>query len=223
MDESDQAALLRAAFPSYGPAWEAAIDYGIDVSHLLYKLDLSPSERLRQLAGAQGLRAALRGEAVASASGSGELLRRLVERQVEFVVVGGIAAAAYGAEIFCDDLDVAFPFTLDNLRRLLPALEGLHPRYAMSPDRRPVLEPPEHFVGFKTLYLATDLGRLDLLCSVPPIGDYERVASRAEELTVYDFRVRIIALDDLIAVKAHVGRPKDRPMEQELRAIRAKR
>lgn len=37
---------LRAAFPSYGPDWEAAIVYGIDVSLLLENLALTPTERL---------------------------------------------------------------------------------------------------------------------------------------------------------------------------------
>jgi hypothetical protein len=40
---------LRAAFPSYGPDWEAAIDYGIDVSLLLENLELTPTQRLEQL------------------------------------------------------------------------------------------------------------------------------------------------------------------------------
>lgn len=39
---------LREAFPSYGPDWEAAIDYGIDVSLLLANLELTPTERLVQ-------------------------------------------------------------------------------------------------------------------------------------------------------------------------------
>ena len=40
---------LRAAFPSYGPGWDAAIAYGIDVSLLLENLALTPTERLEQL------------------------------------------------------------------------------------------------------------------------------------------------------------------------------
>jgi hypothetical protein len=35
--------------PSYGPAWDAAIDFGIDVTLLEHNLALSPSERLQQL------------------------------------------------------------------------------------------------------------------------------------------------------------------------------
>jgi len=110
--------------------------------------------------------------------------------------------------------------------RLMSALNGLRPRYVMTVDKRPVLEPPEQLATYKNLYLLTDLGRLDVLGSVPPVGDYERIASHAERQSVNGLEIRVIALEDLIAVKAHVGRPKDRHMELELRAIqelRAKR
>ncbi|MEM9457545.1 MAG: hypothetical protein AAGF11_25425 [Myxococcota bacterium] len=35
--------------PSYGPAWDAAIEAGIDVTMIERNLQLSPSERLRQM------------------------------------------------------------------------------------------------------------------------------------------------------------------------------
>ncbi len=40
---------LRAAFPSHGPGWDAAVDLGIDVSLILENLKLTPTERLAQL------------------------------------------------------------------------------------------------------------------------------------------------------------------------------
>ncbi|MDP3505806.1 MAG: hypothetical protein Q8S33_36015 [Myxococcales bacterium] len=40
---------LRAAFPSYGPDWDRAVDLGIDVSLLLENLKLTPEQRLAQL------------------------------------------------------------------------------------------------------------------------------------------------------------------------------
>jgi hypothetical protein len=46
MDPRD---LLRQAFPSYGPDWDAAIEAGVDVSLLEENLRLSPTERLEQL------------------------------------------------------------------------------------------------------------------------------------------------------------------------------
>ncbi|MBF5041679.1 hypothetical protein FGE12_04700 [Aggregicoccus sp. 17bor-14] len=39
----------RASLPSYGPDWDRAIDFGIDVTLLLENLALSPAERLRRL------------------------------------------------------------------------------------------------------------------------------------------------------------------------------
>jgi hypothetical protein len=41
--------ILRKAFPSYGPDWDAAIDAGVDVSLLEENLRLTPTERLEQL------------------------------------------------------------------------------------------------------------------------------------------------------------------------------
>ena len=40
---------LRAAFPSYGPDWDRAVEMGIDVSLLLENLALTPGQRLAQL------------------------------------------------------------------------------------------------------------------------------------------------------------------------------
>ena len=40
---------LRAAFPSYGPNWDRAVELGIDVSLLLENLELTPQQRLEQL------------------------------------------------------------------------------------------------------------------------------------------------------------------------------
>ncbi|MFZ5469813.1 MAG: hypothetical protein ACOZIN_10295 [Myxococcota bacterium] len=38
-----------AQMPSYGPDWDAAIEYGIDVSLLEHNLTLTPTQRLEQL------------------------------------------------------------------------------------------------------------------------------------------------------------------------------
>ena len=90
----------------------------------------------------------------------------------------------------------------------------------MTPDKRPFTESAEYLSSYKNLYLLTDLGRLDVLGSVPPVGSFETIAQRAEETTVLGPRVHVISLDDLITVKHDVGRPKDRHVELELRAIR---
>lgn len=48
-DDFDRRPQMRAAFPSYGPDWDAAIEYGIDVFLLEANLALTPEQRLLQL------------------------------------------------------------------------------------------------------------------------------------------------------------------------------
>ncbi|GMU60684.1 MAG: hypothetical protein AMXMBFR34_24470 [Myxococcaceae bacterium] len=40
--------VWRANFPSAGPAWDAALDMGIDMGQLEFNLSLTPTERLLQ-------------------------------------------------------------------------------------------------------------------------------------------------------------------------------
>jgi hypothetical protein len=40
---------LKAAFPSFGPDWDRAVEMGVDVSLLLENLTLSPTQRIAQL------------------------------------------------------------------------------------------------------------------------------------------------------------------------------
>lgn len=40
---------MKAAFPSYGPDWDRAVEMGIDVSLLLENLSLTPTQRLQRL------------------------------------------------------------------------------------------------------------------------------------------------------------------------------
>lgn len=149
-----------------------------------------------------------------------ELLRLLLEEQVEFVIIGGVAAIAHGSASFTVDFEIAAPLSSENVRRLIRALGPHHPRYAHAGDKRAVTEAPELLAKNRNLYLLTDVGRLDIVTEVPPIGAYDVLAKRAAKLHVLGHDCLVISLDDLIAAKAHLGRPKDKQVELELRAIR---
>lgn len=151
-----------------------------------------------------------------------ELLRLLLDAGVEFVVIGGVAAVAYGSATFTQDVDITASFSEDNLSRLMAALAPYHPRFALAVPKRPVTETPAELSAYRNLYLLTDLGRLDILAEVPPVGPYAEVAARAVAMEVFGRQCRIISLDDLIAVKRHLGRDKDRLVERELLALRAR-
>lgn len=148
------------------------------------------------------------------------LLKALVDAGVEFVLVGGVAANLHGSSQLTKDLDVVVRLTVANCGRILAALQSHHPRFYQAHGRPPVDRTAEQLAEFKNLYWDTDLGRVDLLGSLPPVGEYERVAQASIAVTVGGLTCRLVALDDLIAVKQHVARPKDKAVEMELRAIR---
>lgn len=52
-----------------------------------------------------------------------ELLRTLALAEVEFIVVGGVAAAAHGSPRSTQDVDVVYGRSGQNLQKLLEALE----------------------------------------------------------------------------------------------------
>ena len=66
----------------------------------------------------------------------------------------------------------------------------------------------------------TDAGDLDLLGFVEPIGGFEELERHAETIPIGDIDVKIIALEDLIRIKEHLGRPKDRDSLLHLQAIK---
>ena len=148
-----------------------------------------------------------------------ELLGLLHDAGVQFVVVGGVAAICHGSATMTRDLDVAAPMTVENVERLMTALRPHHPKHVTRPDLGLIDDPIEYLAGFRMLLIDTDLGRLDVLKEVQPVGSVEDLVTEEFELLPGKM-FRVIGLDQLIEIKAHVGRPKDRIVEMELRALR---
>ena len=149
-----------------------------------------------------------------------DLIAALTGAGVEFVVVGGVGAYLHGATYPTVDLDVAFRFTRSNVERLLRAFDGVPIRHAITPGKRPVTEDAPTLASFRNLYIESDLGRLDLLGELPPVGGYEEALRRSHVVTLHGREVRLIDIDALIECKEALGRPKDVLVAQQLRAIR---
>jgi hypothetical protein len=133
------------------------------------------------------------------------LLRVLVEHEVEFCVIGAVAAWLQGSPAVTLDLDVMPRRDLDNAERLADALNSLSARRPGSEPSIP-LEGAD-FLGWQTQRFDTDAGPLDVVPQAAAIGGFEEVATI--ELSLGDLSVRVITLDEVIASKEKLGRPKD--------------
>jgi hypothetical protein len=149
-----------------------------------------------------------------------DLLKRLSEHNVAYVLVGGIACVVHGSQMVTQDVDICAPLTPDNLSGLLSALAGSNPRFRMTGDLRPLPDVPEALAGFKNLYLITDLGQLDVLSEITGVGEYSEVERHTIQVDLEGTPCRVLDLDTLIAAKRAMNSPKDRQVATELEAIR---
>lgn len=133
------------------------------------------------------------------------LLRSLVAHEVEFCVIGAVAAWLQGSPAVTIDLDVMPRRELDNAERLAAALNALEAR-PHGQDTRTDLEGAD-FLGWKTQRFDTKAGPLDVVPRAAAIGGFEDVATI--ELALGEISVRVITIDEVIASKEKLGRPKD--------------
>lgn len=151
-----------------------------------------------------------------------DMLAVLDRHEVDFIVVGGIAAILHGAPIMTVDLDVLYEVTSDNVTRLLGALGELKARYRDPAGRE--LEPDTtKLTTLRMSLLRTDLGPLDVLATIGQAKTYADLLGRSNEIEIEGLRLKVLDLEAIIESKEHADRPKDRatlPFLRELLEIK---
>jgi hypothetical protein len=151
-----------------------------------------------------------------------DLTRRLIEAQVEFVVVGGFAALAHGVMRSTRDVDICCRFSGANLMRIQKAFADLHPVHFPRTEL-PLQLTPELCARLTNLYLKTDLGRVDCLGEILGVGGFDEVVKRSIEVELPIGKCRILDLDALIRAKEAMNRDHDRITVRELKEIKKRR
>lgn len=147
------------------------------------------------------------------------LIRVLAEGKVEFILVGGVAAAVHGSGRLTQDVDVVYSRKEINLRRLATCLSPHSPYLRGAPQGLPFSFDEETLRRGLNFTLVTDLGDIDLLGEITGGGTYDDLVSRTIEIEVFGVQCRVLDLAALIAVKRAAGRPKDLDAIAELEVI----
>ena len=58
-----------------------------------------------------------------------QILKRLSEHDVRYVLIGGVAAVVHGSPVVTRDVDVCAPLDDENRAKIIDALRGLNPRW----------------------------------------------------------------------------------------------
>lgn len=149
-----------------------------------------------------------------------DLLERLVDAGVDFVLVGGYAGVVYGCTYVTQDVDICCDFSPANLLTLQDSLSDLHPVHRMTPGRKPLDLTASNAVAFKNLYLDTDLGPIDCLSEIQGLGGYSQVVQVSAPIEVESRQLRVLTIDALIVAKETMNRARDREAVRQLKAVR---
>jgi len=148
------------------------------------------------------------------------LLERLLKNEIDFVLAGGLASTIHGSPIVTYDIDICIAINETEVAKLREALKDLSPRHRMNPNFKPsFFDYPKTLEGVNNIYLETDLGILDILSELKPIGDFNKVKQNSVTVSLYGYQCKVVSLEDLIKIKETMTRPKDKETVLHLKEV----
>jgi predicted nucleotidyltransferase len=130
-----------------------------------------------------------------------EMLQCLSEENVEFLLVGAYAVAAYGYPRATKDIDILVRAAPENASSLMRALARFGAPLSGVSE-----------ADFSTEGIVFQIGnsprRIDILTRISGV-DFQRAYERRETITLEGMEIPLICLEDLIANKRATGRTQD--------------
>lgn len=154
-----------------------------------------------------------------------DLIKLLAEKEIDFVLVGGLAVALQGYQRVTMDVDVVLAMDVDNLERFIAAAKGagLRPTIPVPIESltRPELIEQWHrekgMLAFSLRGAEAQATVLDVL--VKPVVPYAELRRDALVVEMGTARVPVASIPHLIAMKTGTGRGKDQVDIDELKKL----
>lgn len=145
-----------------------------------------------------------------SAPSFDQLLAHLIQAEVRFVVIGGLALGSWGVVRGTKDCDIVADPSPENLEKLARATAGLGGHVQLGES----LLGSERSIaallrsGERAL-IATQLGDLDVVQGLEGVLGYAELRAKAIDVELAGVTISICALEHLRAMKRAAGRPRD--------------
>ena len=148
-----------------------------------------------------------------------EILEVLNKHQVEYILIGGVAATLHSCPEQTYDVDILYNGSIDNKERLLNALKAMEARWDLPLtagllDKQPVFA------------LNTKHGDLDIFSHVPGIGCYDDALKFKETSKYNDVDICILNVEGWIKSKEQVigdeSNPRKRGTFEYMKALKMK-
>jgi len=137
-----------------------------------------------------------------------EILELLNKHEVEYIVVGGVAAVIQGAPVTTFDIDALVRISEENASRLVCALDELEAHFR---EHQTTIRPTrDDIMAGGHLLLMTRAGPLDILGFIGNDERYEDLIDASSDVPMAAGNFRVLNLEELIRQKKAANRPKDR-------------
>ena len=157
-------------------------------------------------------------------------MRALDDAGVDYVLIGGVACIAHGAEQLTFDTDILPSLDPRNLERLLTALRSLGAGVFVDEARLAVeagdlwetvslRRGADGLAEAEAWHFSTDAGLVDVVMTAAGVGDFDAHVDNACEVDVFGLTVKVAGLADLVRSKETLGRDKDLPVLDQLRRL----
>ena len=147
-------------------------------------------------------------------------LRKFLDHEVRFVLIGGYAGALRGSPLITGDVDICYARDDENLARLVEALGSLTVRLRGAPPDVPfrldaqTLRAGDHFT------FSSSAGPVNILDTPSGTKGFADLDATATDEVVDGLTIRVASVEDLIRMKRAAGRPKDLIALEWLSAVR---
>jgi predicted nucleotidyltransferase len=150
-----------------------------------------------------------------------KLLPALVDGDVEFTLVGGVAGIVHGSARVTYDVDLVYSRTDANIDRLASTLAPHAPYLRDAPPDLPFTWNAKTIRSGLNFTLTTNLGDLDLFGEITGGEAYKDLIPHSFDVEAFGVRFKCVDLPTLIRIKEAAGRLKDRQAVAELRVLLA--
>lgn len=150
------------------------------------------------------------------------VLEGLIKADVNFILVGGLAAVVQGAPVTTMDVDIVHNRSSENIVKLLAFLKSIGAFHRRLDDK--VIEPTERDIsGEGHALFSTRLGPLDVLAVIEEGKTYDDLLEHTVDVKFRGHTIKVLDLKIMIELKKASRDPKDKQrlpvLEETLRQL----
>lgn len=154
------------------------------------------------------------------------IFKKLNEKRIRYIVVGGIAINLYGIPRMTYDIDLLLDFEDKNIEEFLRLLRGwgFKPKVPVNimdfanSDKRKEWIKNKNMKAFNLVNPEWAISEIDIIIDSPV--DYKKGHKRVKNIILHGVSIPVISIDDLIKMKEKADRQQDKADIKYLRKLK---